>query len=171
MNLETSASSELVAYAYNSALGLLARREHSVKELRAKLKTKLASKNSSDTTAVSLALDSVEEKLVEDGYLSDERFAEVYARARIRKGFGSERLRMELKEKGIEPGLAEDVLERYTDAISTEILNTWRKKFGRPPADFKEKGKQQQFLRYRGYRAEEIEYLFDSLVAQDYDDL
>lgn len=88
--------------AYNYAVSLLSRREHTVKEITEKLKRK-------DYGQFTVR---VTERLVSEGYLSDERFAKLYVRELINlKGYGIRRIKDELYRKGISRDIAECVLE------------------------------------------------------------
>ncbi len=140
----------------NRALGLLARREHSRYELRKKLTQKLAEEcEPSD-------IDEVLDRLVEQGLLSDERFTEAYVNMRARKGYGPDRILMELNEKGIGSDLAQSYVCSRDD-WGLMLAREWRKKFKSKPADYAEKMRQMRFLQYRGYGAEAIRRLLDSL--------
>ncbi len=132
------------------ALALLARREHSVKELR----TKLYSRGFDDETITAVLADLVDERL-----LCDERFAREYVRHRAGKGIGPIRLRQELAERGIGNALVAPCLDEYD---WFELADEARKKrFGPPvPEDFKARAKQMRFLQYRGFSAEQIRNIF-----------
>jgi hypothetical protein len=78
--------------AYDKALGLLARREHSRSELKTKLRQ--GGYEGEETTA---AID----RLGEQQYQDDDRFGEVLLRSRIAQGYGPMRLRVELKSHGL----------------------------------------------------------------------
>ncbi|WNO10362.1 regulatory protein RecX [Teredinibacter sp. KSP-S5-2] len=138
---------------YNAALALLARREHSSSEIKIKLKRKFSSSDE--------LIDKIIYTLIDQGYLSDERFAEAYIRSRARKGFGPVRITQELNEKGV----SSEVISRGFDetdwdwnATAQDVL---RKKYKSEPQDFKEKMKQQNFLRYRGFDLDSISSCFD----------
>ena len=73
-------------------MGLLARREHSARELSHKLKSR-------DYDEVSIQ--AVIESLIDEGLQSDDRFAEQFTRSRVEKGYGPIRIRQELRERGI----------------------------------------------------------------------
>ena len=92
------------AKAYNSAVRLLGRREHSVAELRRKLRQKHGELGRD-------AIESLLESLQQDRLLSDQRFTEVLVRARIAKGYGPTYIKQELASKGIDSELAECALE------------------------------------------------------------
>ena len=73
-------------------MDFLSRREHSSREILNKMSNRVESKE--------MLLDSIKE-LVDDGLLSDERFAESYFQSRKNKGYGPLRIRNELKQRGI----------------------------------------------------------------------
>lgn len=78
--------------AYQRALGLLVRREHSRKELNRKLQAK--GLDADETTA---ALD----VLSRQDFQNDERFAEALARTRASSGYGPMRIQAELAQHGL----------------------------------------------------------------------
>ena len=64
-----------------------------------------------------------------------------------------------LKEIGIEFLNPEAVAQAVADLQGTEVARArevWRKKFGQPPADLAERGKQMRFLASRGFGGEAI---------------
>lgn len=147
---ETRALSEKEAYAV--ALGLLARREHSARELRAKLHSR-----GFGTAQVETVLARLEEERLQ----SDERFAEAYLRQRSGKGYGPERIRAELRERGIGEALISAALRHAgeTEGIDWFELaaSVYRKKYReRPITDMKERVKRQRFMQYRGFSREQI---------------
>ena len=73
-------------------MNYLARREHSRRELEQKLARK-----EFDANEISEALD----RLVEDGLLSDVRFAESFVHARRQRGSGPLKIQAELKLRGV----------------------------------------------------------------------
>ena len=137
-------SSKDVRYA---AMGLLARREHTRRELRQKLQRRFGDE---------VELDVVLDGLAEENLQSDSRFAEAYTRMRIGKGYGPVRVLMELRERGIADVLASDwVYSDEHDWFEAADV-TWRKKFDVAPIDQKERAKQMRFLQYRGFTHEHI---------------
>ncbi len=91
--------------AYNCAVSLLSRRDHSENELLRKLKEKGYSKGSREAV----------EKLKAGGYIDDERFCRIYAAELVRlKGFGKKRVEQELYRKGIERDIISDALEEIS---------------------------------------------------------
>lgn len=121
------------------ALGLLARREHSAKELKRKLTPHVIEGDD---------LDALIQDLIQRGWISDERFAEQVVNTKQSR-FGSMKLAHELREKGVDEHL---VLEAVTGVDDLENAKTvWQKKYGKPPADRNEWAKQARFLQSRGF--------------------
>lgn len=144
-------SSDLSRQISTKAIALLARREHSEKELRTKLLRVFK-----DHDAL---VQGVIEQLKHDDYLSDRRFAACYIRSRANRGFGPERILLELGAKGVDSSSGLDALQELEQTElnwSAVIERVWRKKFSDPPADFGQKFKQTRFLQYRGFSLEQI---------------
>jgi regulatory protein len=129
-----------------AAMNLLARREHSVCELRKKLLRRFP-----DGAMVDEQLS----LLAHEGLQCDLRFAESYARQRIGRGYGPVRLRVELRERGVSTAdLAATMEAMDIDwcAVASEVL---RKKFGHVEAiDAQEQARRARFMHYRGFTAE-----------------
>lgn len=126
-----------------AAMNLLARREHSIRELRGKLLRRFP-----DDETINEQLN----RLVEERLQSDVRFAESYARQRISRGYGPLRLREELRERGVSEDDATAAMEELGidwRAVATEVIH---KKFGTLVAvDLKEKARRARFMQYRGF--------------------
>ncbi|MFQ5938082.1 MAG: regulatory protein RecX [Acidiferrobacterales bacterium] len=131
------------------ALDMLARREHSRRELRDKLVKKGCSEN--------LAADVVQD-LEARRLLSDGRFAEALVQARQQKGYGPLRIRKEMQEKGVDGELIEQCID-VTDSRWVEVLRQVRhKKFGdKLPRSYQERARQARFLQYRGFTYDQIQ--------------
>ena len=138
------------------AVALLARRDHSRRELERKLE---AQGFTPDLVAAALA------ELERKGLFRAERFAGSFVRSRVAKGQGPVRIRAELAERGVaDPSAlaAEDV--DWVEAARA----VRRKRFGAPiPQDFKERARQARFLQYRGFDAAQIQAALE--VADDSD--
>jgi regulatory protein len=135
-----------------AAIKLLARREHATLELRRKL---IAKGFSADVAA------SVLTALGEEGYLSDERYAETYIRARTERGYGPVRICAELRERGISDDLIGRGLDEWDEQWIENAERARRKRFGKSiPSDWKERTRQARFLQYRGFSSEHIRRLF-----------
>jgi len=127
---------------------MLARREHSGAELRAKLAAK--------GFPADLINDALSD-LHRSGWLSDERFVEAFIRARSERGYGPLRIRAELKERGIDEDLIAVYLDARDPAWLRRLRGVWSKRFGaKHPADFADKARQMRFLQARGFTAEQI---------------
>lgn len=127
------------------ALGLLARREHS----RAELARKLAAHGDADD------IESLLDALEREGLLSDDRYVEAMAHAHAGR-HGSLRLKQILQRQGVDAELAESALQhaRAEDLAACQAL--WRRKYGKAPADLKEKSRQYRFLLARGFPPEVV---------------
>lgn len=98
--------------AYNCAVSLLSRRDHSRAELMRKLKEK----------GYSAGADTALKKLEQGGYVDDERFCRVYASELIRlKGYGKRRIEQELFRKGVDRDTVHGVLDEFT--FDTDTLS------------------------------------------------
>jgi regulatory protein len=138
--------------AYEQAVSLLARREHSARELA----NKLGSRGYA-AEAVASAL----ERLAAERLQSDERFAEAYLRQRSQKGYGPQRIAAELRERGIEDSLISEAFRRAEGEGEVDwfelAAGVYQKKFGsEPPDGMKERAKRQRFMLYRGFSHEQI---------------
>ena len=129
-----------------AAMNLLARREHSVRELRTKLKRQFADDEKIDEQL---------SRLIAERLQSDVRFAQSYARQRISRGYGPLRLREELRERGVsevDVAAAMDEMEVNWSAVAKDVM---LRKFGALAAiDLKERARRHRFMQYRGFTAE-----------------
>lgn len=134
--------------AWNQALRLLARREHSIQELRQKLRNK---------GVESEWIDPLLERLLEEGWLNEQRFAESFTRSRVARGLGPYRIRRELQEKGVPEVEIEGAMAPFSGGWFDLALEVKERKFGTERTeDFRERAKQQRFLQYRGFTHEQI---------------
>lgn len=99
---------------YANALRLLVRREHSRSELGHKL-----DKRGYHGGDIEAALD----RLADEGYLSDARFAELYAEQRVAKGFGPLRVKADLVSRGVDSGQAQHAVDALDADWSGAALN------------------------------------------------
>lgn len=135
------------------AMNLLARREHSVRELKNKLVK--ADFDIDDIYAVI-------EKLTNADLQSDERFAENYLRYRSQRGFGYQRITLELKERGVAADIINDTLNKSEIDWFTLAAEARSKRFGEHSPDTQQdRAKQQRFLQYRGFTHEQITESFN----------
>ncbi len=130
------------------ALRLLARREHSRLELQEKLR-----RSGFEDAAIGILLDA----LVAEDLLSDRRFADAYARARVERGYGPRRIAFELRERGVEPALIDAALRDYASEWVDRARRQVLRRFGaQPPADFRERARRMRFLERRGFPADVV---------------
>jgi regulatory protein len=138
-----------------AAIRLLARREHSAQELRRKLLQR---------EHAAVLIDEVIRGLEAENLLSDSRFAEEFVRSRRNKGFGPQRIRAELRQRGVDPTVAESHLRGPEEDWQARALKQYRKRFGaEPPRDLAERSKHYRFLLNRGFTAEQIRRVLDDL--------
>ena len=110
-----------VRRAYNYAVNLLSRRDHSERELM----TKLTQKGYGDGAEEAI------NKLRDSGYVSDERFARLFVRElQTFKKYGKKRIEQELYRKGVDREIIREVLEE-TDFDEGELVSLIRRKYGR----------------------------------------
>ncbi len=136
------------------ALGLLARREHSRRELVLKLRAREC-----PDKLVQEAID----KLSDEGMQSDTRFAESFVRNRVDRGAGPLRVKAELLARGLDDETMESALEQFKDWWKDLAAEAYSKRYGdEPVVDYKDKTKRMSFLQSRGFTAEQINYAVDS---------
>jgi regulatory protein len=136
------------ADAYTKALTLLARREHSARELKSKLARK-----GLDAKESAAALDTLQA----NDYQSDARFGEMLVRSRITQGYGPRWIAAELKTHGIAETKARaliDGAEPNWPALVRELL---RRRYGGKPASLAERTKRANFLLRRGFDAATVQ--------------
>ena len=137
-----------------AAMDLLARREHSRRELAQKLK-----KRFKDDVGIDAQLD----RLANEHLQSDSRYAESFVRQRVNRGHGPARIRQEMRQKGITDGDIEIAMAALDVDWAEQAELTWRRKFGEGPAcDIKEKARRDRFMRYRGFSGEHFRHMMDS---------
>ena len=135
----------------NQCLRLLTRREHSQKELLTKLMQK-----GFERADIQVVID----ELATSNWQSDARFAENYARARLRKGYGATAIRYELSQKGIDVAQTNlnDVLLTVADNWLDLLTQTYCKKYGEiEPLTRQDWAKRTQFLLRRGFSSSQIQ--------------
>ncbi len=136
------------AQVQRAAVELLARREHATQELRGKLVAK-----GYPAELVSNAL----EQLGAQGLLSDARFAEVFARTRANKGYGTARIAQELRLRGVADEHIAPVLTEAKENWRAQITQVRRKRFGEAlPQSNADRAKQARFLLQRGFSSEQV---------------
>lgn len=149
--------------AYDKALGLLARREHSRKELKTKLQ-----QGGYEGEETSAAID----RLGEQHYQDDDRFAEVLLRSRIAQGHGPVRLRVELKSHGVADARIRDLLEQAEVDWDASAAAQLRRRYGSVgSADPAERARRAQFLLRRGFAGATVRSVTHADVDEAADDI
>ena len=132
----------------NTAIKLLAQREHSRYELQSKLSFRGYENDD---------IEQVLHQLRQAGLQSDTRFVEAYIRMKTQRGFGPVRIRQELHDRGIDDDLIDQYLLPNVEQWAQLVAEVRKKRFGKTlPKDFAERAKQMRFLQYRGFTAEQI---------------
>lgn len=126
-----------------AAMDLLARREHTRRELCDKLQRRFGD---------SPFINSQIEKLAHEGLQSDERFVESFVQYRRDSGKGPLHIAQELKQRGVDGMLIEAYLDPHDDEWRVKAQAVLAKKFGQAKAQTPaERAKRVRFLQYRGF--------------------
>lgn len=113
---------------------------------------RLAAEAEQRQAAVTQALDELEQR----GLLSDARTADAVLLAKSPR-YGSRRLKQLLQAKSLDASLVSDTLARARDSEFDRARAVWHRRFGEPPADVRERARQQRFLAGRGFESAVIE--------------
>ncbi len=137
--------------AYEKGLDYLTRRAYSKKELQFKLKQKYGD----------MAAERAIERLLYFGYLNDEEFAIAYSDYLYNvKKFDLKRISMELKLKGIDREIAENVLKSLDNEPIQRIIEMLSKKYSGGFKDEKSKRRFVNKLQRMGYSYRDIKSAF-----------
>ena len=135
------------------SLDLLARREHSRRELERKL-----DKRGFPASLIDETLDELEQS----GALSARRFAESFVSARAARGNGPVRIRADLAKRGVDSSDFEDLLRDGSIDWRAIARRVRTKRFGHDaPADYTARARQARFLQYRGFDMDQIDAALD----------
>lgn len=125
------------------ALGLLARREHSRKELSRKLTSR-----GLDADEVQVAVD----RLAGEGWQDDARFAESLVRSRAASGYGPIRIRAELSTHGLDREAIARAMGTFEGDWAEQARDIVRRRFGPDVGeDLARRCKAADFLIRRGF--------------------
>lgn len=132
-----------------AAMDLLARREHTRKELVHKLSKKFR--------ALPEIVEEELDKLRAEGLQSDARLAEVFIRSRVSRGQGPVKIKMELRGKGVDDETLDLAFETCEVDWFALVEQVARKRFGESaPSDVKERARRGRFLQQRGFNFDHI---------------
>ena len=145
----------------HQAVSLLARREHSIHELKQKLLAK------GHELAV---VEEVIKLLQERGYLDEKRYAEVMLRHHAMRGQGPQKIRFLLSQQQLPNSLIAEAFSAFEADWFELAMQAREKRFGLNPlpeernSRYKEQAKQMRFLMSRGFDQEQIQYAIDCWV-------
>ena len=83
---------------------------------------------------------------------------------------GAARVKQELQFKGLDPAAVAEAVAGLRDTEVARAREVWRKKFGEPPRDAAEHGKQMRFLLTRGFGADVVRRVVRGAPGLDADD-
>lgn len=136
------------AGARDAALRSLGRREHSAAQLKAKLRLR----GYTDETVEHAVGD-----LVERGWQSDARFAEMLVRSRATQGYGPLRIEAELRAAGVNDEGVRAAMEAFDGDWRSILAAHQERRFGGPPQGREAAVKQYRYFAGRGHRHEHIQ--------------
>ncbi|MDV2857124.1 MULTISPECIES: regulatory protein RecX [Oceanimonas] len=139
---------------WDCALRILSRRDHSRRELEQKLRQR-----EFEQEAITRTLN----KLEQQQWLQDARFAEVQVRQHIYKKHGPQRIRAELQRKGVHPDEIATALEQEETDWFELARECHFARFGDAPIpDFKERARRMRYLQARGFGPDHIRYALEA---------
>lgn len=135
------------------ALRLLARREHSRKELERKLTSREWSAS---------RVDRILDELAAEGLQSDARFAAEHLRSRVNRGYGPRKILAELVQKGVSRELAARTLDAADVDWAGVARGIYLTRFGDDaPSDRKERARRWRAMERRGFPGDVIAGLLE----------
>lgn len=143
--------------ALNDAVKQLSYRDLSTASLIEKLISKGHSQNAAEYAAAYLS---------ERNLLNDKRYAETMLRSYARKGYGTRRIKQELKKRGVSNEDAEQIYEHYETDFSL-LHSLLDKKLKGDTSDRKQVQKAIAFLQRRGFSWPEIKKALDTYGQND----
>ena len=137
------------ATAYEKAIALLARREHSARELKAKLERRGFDPQESAATLKALR---------SKDFQNDVRFGEMLVRSRIEGGYGPRWILAELKSHGMAEATALALIDAAAPDWPDLIRRQLRRRYGaKRAASLAERAKRAAFLLRRGFDATTVQ--------------
>ena len=149
-----------------AGMDFLARREHGSSELKTKLAKRFRKRDCDPNT-----VEQGTQQLIEEGLLSDERFAASRVRQLASRGYGPNRIRHDLRQQRIEHLISDNMAEAFDSEVDweAEAAAVYEKKYGGAPiegdwdARQRERGRRLRFMQYRGFSAD----FSQKLVSED----
>lgn len=157
------------APAYQRALGLLVRREHSATELKRKLRSKGVEVDE---------LDAALETLQRQGFQDDRRYAEALIRSRALAGHGPVRVRAELRQNGVPAADVDAAFEAAEaggvdwEATAARVASRFQPalRASSGPEGMKQRHKAVSFLLRRGFSQDQARQALAWRAAGEADD-
>jgi len=148
------------SHSYDYAIALLARRDFSENELRARLK---------ERGYVEIAIEPVVAELLATNKLNDERYGQNVVAYRARRGHGPARIRSQLMRSGVPRSSIDDAVKGEDAPDFLTLARSVRaRKFGpEVPQDRKERARQARFLQYRGFSNDHIRAVLEEDPEED----
>ncbi len=148
--------------AYTCAVRALGRREHTAAELH----SKLSQRGFPDDVVVPVL-----ERLTDDGYLSEARFAESFLRSRLQAGEAPWLAAQKARRRGVEESALQDALEVLQDTFdplrACRRLLARRDPAGRRHVDERVWQRQARFLRNKGFDAATIVHALNEELPEE----
>ena len=135
------------------AVRFLCRREYAIEELRQKLVLRGADEILSQQVVGDLA---------DENLVSDQRFTEMYVRARIRRLFGPLKIRAELRGRGVSDQLISEELPKE-QSVWFGTATQWASKRHSGELDYAKRAKIYRSLMNRGFTHEQANVALDSI--------
>ena len=132
-----------------AAMNLLARREHTCRELSQKLKRRFPDAELVDNELA---------RLTDENLQSDARFAESFVFERSNRGYGLMRVQQEMREKGLSDWEINVAVKNAKIDWAAIAQDVYSKKYGGIAAvDLNDKAKRVRFMQYRGFDREDYQ--------------
>jgi SOS response regulatory protein OraA/RecX len=133
---------------WDRALYILSRRDHSVKELRDKLSLKQHTEKEIDETL---------QKLLDKGYLDEDRYFKSRCRSLLNRRYGKIRIQQDVQRRGLKwnPEFFEELIQEYSQNSSETLFEDLLDKKAKAPA-FQKKlklARSDSTQRYKLYQA------------------
>jgi regulatory protein len=127
----------------HKAMDFLARREHSALELRQKLVQRFPDSDE---------IEAVLNKLIVGDLQSDQRFAESFFRLRVNGGFGPQRIRAEMRQRGLDDTLIDQEFQAQSVDWVASVKALCQKKYADVDlGEIKARAKALRYLQYKGH--------------------
>lgn len=146
----------------HQAIGFLARRDHSIQELKSKLLSKGHEEN---------VIDGLIDELQHLGYLDDVRYTQMILRHHYARGQGPQKIRYLLNQNGVSNDIISSCFSEFDGDWFQLASDVRLKRFGadykasEKSERYKEKSKQMRFLMARGFENDQVQYAFENLES------